>query len=163
MTAIFFYGSLMEPRIRRNVFGDSIREDRVVSARAEGFCTMVYPGESFPVLVPAADSVANGLVLLEAGAEALERMAFYEGDLYWLDEVEVVTEDGARLLARYNRAMEEDLSLDEIWCYQRWPAEEREAMVRTSRLYMERCWGKMDAAEADEVWRQLQDRHRQPG
>jgi gamma-glutamylcyclotransferase (GGCT)/AIG2-like uncharacterized protein YtfP len=160
MTAIFFYGSLMDERIRRNVFADSIREEQIVTARAEGFRTMVYPGESFPVLVPAADNVVTGLVLLEASAEALERMAFYEGDLYWLDELEVITADGARIQARYNRANEQDLLLEEEWCFQRWQAAERDAMIRTSELYMAQCWGKMDDAEADVVWRELQARHR---
>lgn len=150
----------MEPRIRRNVFADSIREEQVVAARAEGFRTMAYPGESFPVLVPAADNVVTGLVLLEAGAEALERMAFYEGDLYWLDDLEVITADGARMQARYNRAKEPDLPLDREWCYRQWPAAEREAMIRTSELYMQHCWGKANGAEADRLWRELQARHR---
>lgn len=133
MTAIFFYGTLLDAKIREYVFANSIRDEQLVAARAEGYRTMTYPGESFPILVEAVGSVVNGLLLLDPSPEALERMAFYEGELYWLDDLEVMTVDGETLPAKYNRASEEGLVLEQEWRFSEWQSTTRDALLEISQ------------------------------
>jgi hypothetical protein len=150
----------MDTEIRRNVFADSISDEQLMMARAKGYCTMVYPGENFPVLIPAPDGLVVGQVLLEPNAEALERMAFYEGDEYDIDHLDLITEDGETMRAQYNKANEQGLVFDQPWSYRQWQLTERQALIKSSKLYMERCWRKMSPTEADMVWRELQSQHR---
>ncbi len=162
MQAIFLYGSLMDVDVRHHVFADSIAGSEVCSAVAYGYKTMTYPGENFPVLVVDPAARARGQVLLSPGTEALERMAFYEGNEYAMASLDVELEDGRTLVAHYNQACNENLLCVNPWCFQQWQLSERDALVEMSRQYMERCWGKMSVEEADAVWRELRHLRTQP-
>ncbi|MBU3069322.1 gamma-glutamylcyclotransferase [Aestuariicella sp. G3-2] len=156
MQAIFFYGSLMDPEVRSHVFEDSIIPGQVVPAVAYDHQTFTYPGETFPVLVPEAGSRVLGEVLRNPTAEALARMAFYEGDEYGMASLDVELSDGQVLTAHYNQATDEELTLTDPWCFQQWLHSERDTLVEMCRQYMQRCWGKMSVLEADAVWQELQ-------
>lgn len=116
---------------------------------------MVYPGETYPVLVPVSGAVAVGQLLLEPSHEALERMGMFEGSEYALSGLAVITADGKTLQARYNRPTEPGLEFCQVWNYEQWQATERDNFLEATRCYMERCWGKMNRSEADVVWQQL--------
>ncbi len=146
----------MDPEVRSHVFADSIDSGQIVSAVAHGYQTLTYPGETFPVLVSHAGGQAQGEVLLNPNAEALERMTFYEGDEYGMGSLEVVVADGSTLIAHYNQASSEELPLTAPWCFDHWQRHERETFVEMCRQYMQRCWGKMSIHDADAVWQELQ-------
>jgi len=157
MNAVFLYGSLLDQKLRDAVFADSLDNTEIVTATAHHFCTYRYPGEAFPVLLPAQGSRANGAVLINPSEEAIERMAFYEGDEYEIATVNVTLECGTTLPAHYNRALElEGLEFSEPWCLDTWRKQESAVLVEIARRYMERCWGFMNATEADVIWRELQ-------
>ncbi|MCX2976160.1 gamma-glutamylcyclotransferase [Halieaceae bacterium IMCC11814] len=156
MNAIFFYGTLLDTGIRRCVFAESTGDDQIIHARAQGYDTMCYPGETYPVLVPAAGAVTRGHVLLDPSDEALERMVFFEGGEYELADLPVISADGETIQARYNRASDSGLDFSKPWEYEEWRLAERDNFFEATRLYMERCWGKMTLAEAGAVWQELQ-------
>lgn len=156
MDAIFLYGSLLDANIRKHVFADTVEEHQFHSAIARNFTRMRYPGEAFPVLVPAQGQCVDGLVLVNANSEALARMAFYEGDEYEVEYLMLEIGNGKTISAHYNQALPIDIPFDEPWCQDRWERDERAPLTEITRLYMERCWGKMTATEADTVWRELQ-------
>ncbi len=156
MHAIFLYGSLMDPEVRQYVFADSISDRQIQPARAQNFQTFTYPGETFPVLSACEGYSVEGEVLLSPSPEALERMAFYEGDEYGMASLEVQLNSGQQLLAHYNQANDESLPLTDIWCFRRWQQTERDTLVQMCKRYMERCWGKMTIEQADLVWQELQ-------
>lgn len=159
-SAIFLYGSLMDADIRRHVFATSIHDGQIVPAVAQGFCTMTYPGENFPVLLPKYDSHVEGQVLLEPNNEALARMAFYEGDEYGIGYINVNTKEHGSITAKFNQVLDQDLVFDQPWSYTEWHRTERSALVKSAQLYMERCWGKMNIVEADAVWQEIRQLHR---
>ena len=156
MNAIFFYGTLRDAGIRRCVFAESIGDDQIIHAHAQGYDTMFYPGETYPVLVPAPGVVTMGHVLLNPSDEALERMVFFEGSEYELADLPVTSVDGEAIQARYNRACDSRLNFSEPWDYEEWRLTERDNFFEVTRLYMKRCWGKMTLAEAGLIWQELQ-------
>ena len=159
MNAIFFYGTLRDAGIRRCVFAESIGDDQIIHAHAQGYDTMFYPGETYPVLVPAPGVVTMGHVLLNPSDEALERMVFFEGSEYELADLPVTSVDGEAIQARYNRACDSRLNFSEPWGYEKWRLTERDNFFEVTRLYMKRCWGKMTLADAGLIWQELQLRH----
>lgn len=156
MNAIFFYGTLRDTGVRRCVFADTIEREQIIDARAQGYSTMFYPGETYPVLVPAPGVVTVGQVLLEPSVEAIERMAFFEVSEYELADLTAITATGETLQVRYNRANDSGLEFTKPWDYKKWQLTERDNFLEVTRQYMERCWGKMNLAEAGVVWSELQ-------
>ena len=126
----------MDAEIRQHVFADSIRESRLESASARGYRAMTYPGQTYPVLAEAVGERVEGLVLHNLNAEALARMAFYEGPMYELGTLQIVTAAGESLLAHYNRAVEHDLVLDQPWSYEEWQSSGRLDLLESTRLHM---------------------------
>jgi len=157
MDAVFLYGSLLDQQLRNAVFGDSLDDTQIAAATAHHFCTFRYPGEAFPVLLPSPGSRAIGAILINPSTEARERMAFYEGDEYEISQIDVTLSCGTSVRADYNRALELDgIEFNERWCLDTWRAQESATLVEIARRYMERCWGVMNATEADVIWRELQ-------
>ena len=156
MNAIFFYGTLRDAGIRRCVFAESTDDGQIIHAHAQGYDTMFYPSETYPVLVPVPGVVTMGHVLLNPSDEALERMVFFEGSEYELADLPVTSADGETIQVRYNRASDSGLDFSKPWNYEKWCSTERDNFFEITRLYMERCWGKMTLAEASLIWRELQ-------
>ena len=150
----------MDTEIRQHVFGNCIKDEQIVTAWAQGYCTMAYPGENFPVLLPNEKSSVKGQIVIAPSEEALARMAFYEGDEYGIDSVEVSTERHGKLVAKYNKVFEQGLVFEQSWSFAEWQMTERDALIKSTKLYMERCWGKMTIEEADAVWQEIQQLHR---
>ena len=157
MPSIFLYGSLLEKNLRDVVFADSLHNTRIETAIALGYSTLRYPQESFPVLLPRVGQSAKGILLIDPTAEALERMAFYEGDEYEIASLSVTLDTGEVIHAQYNRALELDgVVFEEPWCLHKWQATESQILVEITKQYFTRGWGIMDVTQADKLWRQLQ-------
>ena len=95
-------------------------------------------------------------MLLDPSDEALARMAFFEGSEYELADLSVTSADGETIQVRYNRASDSGLDFSHPWDYEKWRLTERDNFFEATRLYMERCWGRMTLTEAGAVWQELQ-------
>ena len=151
MNAIFFYGTLRDIAVRGYVFDDTVGAEQVIDAHAKGYRTMVYPGETYPVLVPAPGAVTVGQVLLEPSDEALQRMRLFEGNEYELAALSVTAKDGQVMQVRYNRASAKNLKPREPWNYEQWQATERDHFLEATRLDMAQYWSEMNRAKTDVV------------
>lgn len=88
---VFLYGTLCDPDLFRIVSGV---EHNAVRGRLHGYRSVWAAGQNFTLILPDADSHANGLVV-QVDREALDRMDFYELDFgYDLLPLSIETEDG---------------------------------------------------------------------
>ena len=98
---LFFYGTLLDPDIRRKVIGRVLPPGQLRPATLAGFRRVRAAGKWFPMLAPglAGDTVAGVLALGLTGPE-LKRVVAYEGDGYGLKRVTVRLGDGTTARAR---------------------------------------------------------------
>jgi hypothetical protein len=79
---LFVYGTLRDPDLIAAVLGRPVFRGEAHPARAPGFRAATYPGRTYPALVRAPGSAAEGLLL--TGLTPFERdlLDAYEGDEY---------------------------------------------------------------------------------
>lgn len=92
MTTLFFYGTLRYPALLNLILG---RDVAPVPADLSGYRTVWAKGESFPMMVAAADETAQGIVATNLSDEDIARLNFYEGAFsYALVDVQPQTDAG---------------------------------------------------------------------
>lgn len=130
---MFFYGSLRDLDLLAQVAGE--RPAALRPALVRGRRVVAAPGESFPVLTPAADAAAEGVLVDGLSDAALRRILAYEGEGYRLKPIEVDC-DGARVAARCfapGAAFEARIAAlpatTPEWSFDRWRAEEKTAVL----------------------------------
>jgi len=95
MTAIFLYGSLLYKPLLKLVLG-SDSDAVTVPARVRDHAVHWAEGGSFPLIVAASGTVAEGVVLTGLSGRDLQRLDYYEGGFaYQRLPVEAVTEAGS--------------------------------------------------------------------
>ncbi len=92
----FFYGTLLDPELRRIVVGCDID---VAAATLIGWRRLGVVGEHFPLIQRDATGSVAGAVTNPLGAGAMARLRHYEGDGYQLVTVEVRDLRGAGITA----------------------------------------------------------------
>lgn len=95
----FFFGTLLDPDIRRLVLGINAPEPDLVPAELTGYRAMLARGRQFPVLMKSAAGHVRGAVTSPLGLEAIERLMLYEGSEYRLAELPVTLAAGDRVKA----------------------------------------------------------------
>jgi len=78
----FFYGSLLDPAIRRAVMGRHAAGCRIVPAVLEGWRRCRWRNAIYPVLLRAPGAVVQGCVVEGVDAEAAAGLAAFEGPAY---------------------------------------------------------------------------------
>ncbi|MBB6523412.1 gamma-glutamylcyclotransferase family protein [Pseudoteredinibacter isoporae] len=153
--AFFVYGTLLDPDILNTVLGRELPEEQYAPAYLDGYCTKLYPGDSFPALQTKVGGSVRGAVLYHLNDEDLARIDFYEGDEYDFAEIKVRLGDGRLHSAAYNQPSGEPFS-DEDWCLHRWQQQEKPRFLNHCQRYMT-LYEKMDVEEADIYWRAMVD------
>ncbi len=109
------------------------------------------PHESYPMLVPEADSIVEGVLLCGLNKKDLDRSVFFEGEEYELSPCQVKLADETCAEALFFDEGIMPLPETEAWDYKLWATQHKDYMLRQSRVYMS-LNGKMSAAEADVHW-----------
>ncbi len=96
MTQVFVYGTLQDDDILGTVLDGNLPACH--PARLSGYrLTRALEG-SYPVLVPAPDDAAHGLLLTDLSVSAIDRLAYFEAAFgYHLTEHQIETETGPRM------------------------------------------------------------------
>jgi len=89
----FFYGTLIDPDVRRLVLGDD-QPVAVDPARLVGWERREVVGATFPIIVERASGVVDGVLARGIGDDGRRRLIAYEGEGYALVEIDVVLADG---------------------------------------------------------------------
>ncbi len=89
---LFVYGTLLDPRIRRAVFGPrNLTPAR--PARLPGYRRVYVRGAAYPALSRHVGAAVQGMLLPPPDAWTLERLDAHEGDEYWRGPVTVALGD----------------------------------------------------------------------
>lgn len=151
---LFVYGTLLDADIRREVFGRSPPTVICSSAIARGYVAKQMAGESFPRLFEDENGFSRGLLLDGFSEIALERLAFYEGDLYTLAAITVETETASFVDAIYHASIETGADQSQRWILEHWQINDKSHYLAQCRAYM-RYFGRVTDQEADELWDSL--------
>lgn len=98
----FFYGTLIDPDIRRLVLAG--RTLAVEPASLAGWRCVALPGVSYPTIVADPDSCVTGALARGVDAEACRRLTRYEGRQYRQMTATVTDAQGSAITARVFKA-----------------------------------------------------------
>ncbi len=159
MHPIFFYGSLRDLELTEVVLGRRVLPETVVPAVAEGYATRRAEAEAYPMLVPEPGARAEGVLLRGPSEADLDRLAFFEEAEYALAPIAVTAGDVTET-AQYFRPTGKMPSVDALWDFAAWQAEDRAIALEAAREYM--AWyGRMTPEEIDRRWGGIMIRARQ--
>jgi gamma-glutamylcyclotransferase (GGCT)/AIG2-like uncharacterized protein YtfP len=88
---LFVYGTLMIPSVMHAV---TVRRFRFIDAILRGYARYTVKGESYPGIIPATDTVTEGILYFDVDELSLERLNAFEGDLYQRTPILAETEKG---------------------------------------------------------------------
>lgn len=91
----FFYGTLIDPDVRRLVLGGA-QPVMLDPARLAGWERREVVGATFPIVIVRAAGIVEGVLARGIDEYGSRRLVAYEGDGYGLSEVEVILDDGRR-------------------------------------------------------------------
>ncbi|NQV60512.1 MAG: gamma-glutamylcyclotransferase [Alphaproteobacteria bacterium] len=130
----FFYGTLIDPDVRRLVLGADPAEGDGLAAWLPGFTVRYVPRARYPALLAKPGARAPGIVvagLSNGQARALDR---YEGAGYRREVRLVRGADGRRVAAMVYLPMSHLLTIPRPWSYETWRKRDKMHFLRTSGL-----------------------------
>lgn len=134
-TRFFFYGTLCDPDLRNVVLGPGAAALSVEPARLPGHAVLTAAGEDYPILVPEAGRVAEGVLTGPFDAAMTERLRFFEGEgEYTLEPRRVETAGGmAEALVCWPTGHAEP---GPPWDLAEWSSRAKPAFLAAAREYM---------------------------
>ncbi|WP_404379096.1 gamma-glutamylcyclotransferase family protein [Caenispirillum salinarum] len=154
--ALFVFGSLMDKDILSIVLDREPTDVAVTDAVVRGFQRRRVSDEFYPVLVPRPDGTVVGRLVEGLSADDLERVHFYEGDVYELAPVHATTTCGRRETANVFLDAGDLKVSREGWDFDAWHRHEKqEALALTTALM--RYYGRISLREVEGVWNEIKD------
>ena len=98
---LFAYGTLRDGDILAGVLGRDLTPTAIRSASASGYRAVYCPGQVYPVLAPAPDGVAPGVVLDGLTPTDFAILDAFEGPLYRRITIAVTTGAGSEVVSTY--------------------------------------------------------------
>jgi hypothetical protein len=128
----FFYGTLLDPELRRVVIG---RDIPVVAATLAGWCRLGVAGMHFPMIRRDEAGSVAGALTEPLGAGEIARLRHYEGDGYCLVAVEARDQEGAGIAASVFAPPDGHLIGVGTWTLGDWQRSHRDAVLGRLRGY----------------------------
>jgi gamma-glutamylcyclotransferase (GGCT)/AIG2-like uncharacterized protein YtfP len=94
MASYFFYGTLREPEIAREILGRPLSGCSPRRGVLLGYKRVYVAGATYPAIHPDADSKVDGLVVSRISAIEAARLSRYEGPGYETQDLDVIVEGG---------------------------------------------------------------------
>lgn len=116
----FFYGTLLDPVVRREVLRRDISRGHLCRAVLAGYRRVYRIGATYPVLVPEPTGRVEGLLVRGLNVRDAARLATYEGPEYGLFKTAVRADDGSVVSARTFLPRRMGLGSSEEWCFEDW-------------------------------------------
>lgn len=88
--AAFFYGTLLDPDLRRAVLERTVRRQACEPAHIDDHRAVYVAGAWYPTLLPQAGARTDGLLVRDLDGDDLRRLIDYEGDAFVLVERDIV-------------------------------------------------------------------------
>jgi len=129
----FFYGTLLDPDVRRQVLGRAAGALPVEDAVLTGYRRVYVRGKTYPVVVPDPASAVEGCLMRGLDRRAAERLIAFETDEYDLVERTVMTASGKTIRCRVFVAGRRAAPSVQPWDYVTWRRRHRSEFGRRLR------------------------------
>jgi gamma-glutamylcyclotransferase (GGCT)/AIG2-like uncharacterized protein YtfP len=129
----FFYGTLLDPDVRRQVLGRGAGALAVEPAVLSGYRRVYVRGKTYPVVVPDPASAVEGCLMRGLDRRAAQRLIAFETDEYDLVERTVITASGGIVACRVFVAGRRALPSVRPWDYETWRRRHRAEFGRRLR------------------------------
>lgn len=127
------FGSLMDDDILSAVLGRVVPAHVLSAAIAQDFKRVRIAGVSYPALVPATGSRADGLLVDRLAERDVARLAAYEGASYEIASLKAIRDDGSEVEAKYWRWIGQRALVDEPWDFDAWKRTAKAGMLGAAR------------------------------
>lgn len=125
----FFYGTLRDADVRAAVLGRAAEGVFCRAARLVGYRCLRARGASYPVIVPAAGAVTEGLLVRGLDAADGRRLAAYEGGDYVLRPLRVRLDDGGEMIAHGFLPRQRRMASGQPWSLTDWQRSYKDAFL----------------------------------
>lgn len=126
----FFFGTLMDPQVRRLVIGRDPAAGRIEAAVLEGFRRVSVAGRPYPMLLPHRCGRVSGMLLHDLEADAVRRLIAFEGAEYHAAPVTVAARPGRLVTAAAFLADRSVAPSRRGWSLQTWQRRHKRAFLR---------------------------------
>ncbi len=128
----FFYGTLIDPDVRRIVLGGaSTGTIHIREATLPDWERRAARGVSFPIIIPKRGSRVDGLLVSGLDTEARRALVGFEGNQYTLMRASVFVSNGTREVVIFVPAPGGSLKAEaHEWSYAQWCATEKQAFIK---------------------------------
>lgn len=117
---LFFYGTLIDPLIRRAVLRRSVSRSRLQRAVLPGFRRVFRCGATYPVLISDPNGGVEGILASGLRPSDVARLIAYEGADYRLVEQTVIAAGGQMSDAWVFLPQTEEVASSVAWRYEEW-------------------------------------------
>lgn len=134
----FFFGTLMDPDVRRLIIGRDLAPGQIEPAVIEHFRRVHVAKRNYPMLLPHASGWVDGLLAYHLDAEAMRRLMVYEGIEYHLVPIFVADLRGHLVKAAAflsDRSVQPD---HRAWHLETWQRRYKRAFLRRAADLMDR-------------------------
>ena len=137
--AYFFFGTLMDRDVLATVLDRPVAADELSRAWLYGYRRVRAAGASYPILVPAAGLVVDGVVFQPESRRDDARIRHFEDGEYAERWLLVHLRSERRLVARVFFALESLQATDEAWHLAAWASAHKSAFLEQCRAWMRDC------------------------
>lgn len=149
---LFCFGTLLDPDVRHIVFGRPVPDSLARTAELRGYRRVRVPDEAYPAAVPDPQGVVPGVVIERVSPVERDRVQFFEGIEFALEERGVHLDDTTVVPALVCLSTPRlGAATTDPWLLEDWRRLHKPAFLKASRIYMAE-FERMDAEEAHAVW-----------
>jgi gamma-glutamylcyclotransferase (GGCT)/AIG2-like uncharacterized protein YtfP len=131
---LFVYGTLMDEDVLNRVVGRPVPASRVGVAFVDGYRRVYARGSYFPILVAAAGGTVEGRLITGLGAQAVARLARFEGRQFQLRRLTVRLAKGLAAEVECFMAVAGVPASDDDWDPDVWRRRHKRAFLGRLRL-----------------------------
>ncbi len=133
---VFFYGTMMDPDVRRLVLGDRAAELEIRPALLPGFRRVAAARGDYPMLLRRAASRVGGQLADGLGQADLQRLMHFEGPDYLPSREAVIGPSGERRWACVLLPRSGVRASRRAWDYRRWQLRRKSRLLPQIRAWM---------------------------
>ncbi len=133
---LFFYGTMMDPEVRRIVLAGEAEALMIQPARLGGYRRVCAKPGDYPLLVRRTAGRVHGVLVGGLSPEGLCKVAHFEGPDYRPEERTVIDETGRRVSAWVLLPRSPAQATNQAWDLRRWQLRHKPRLLPPLRRWM---------------------------
>lgn len=130
MAEYFFYGTLMDPEVAREILGRPLSGCSPVHGVLKGYKRVCVADATYPAITPAPDDQVDGIVVSRITELEAFRLKRYEGIHYDMLSLSIKVSDGMMEGVRVFTPLETLPLTDQPWDFKRWQVEDKKRFLK---------------------------------